>query len=171
MTRSSTIFTTLIIAALTLNGQIGLSMAASVDFGWGTPIEMPEKTKRNEVKKYLAWPVQISNSTGKKLNQQIDIVAVTNTRKQYTPVSNLRVKIRNRGEIVPLSSMQGGIFPRVIRKTIVIFKEIDPKATAIDFYVGGLSEGAEEGLNQKYFRITYKRSSSGWRWDGTSVLE
>lgn len=141
--------------------------AASLDFGWGTPIEITEKIERKGEKQYLVWPIQISNRSGKRWLPRLDIVAVTDTGKQYAPTPTLKVSAS--GEAASLASLENHLFPSVTRHAMVVFERIDPKAKVIHLYVGGLVDIPDREM--KYLRITYKRSLSGWEWEDSSALE
>ncbi|MBI3610166.1 MAG: hypothetical protein HY204_05635 [Nitrospirae bacterium] len=158
-----------------LSGAHGTIWAASLDFGWGRPIDLKQKTDVN--KSYLAWPIQITNSTGKRVVPNLDVVAVTNTGKQYAPLSTVKVDAPSpHGDFLSISALHSNIFPSATRSTIAVFENMDPKAGVIHFYVGGLvlpepSGDPPQAGSTTYLRITYKRSQTGWEWEGTSVLK
>jgi hypothetical protein len=143
------------------------SQAASLDFGWGTPLEVTEKIGKKGHKHYLAWPIQITNRTGKRWLPRLDVVAVTDTGKQYAPTPTMRVNLSE--ETASLAGMERHLFPSVTRKGVVVFEKIDLEAKVIHFYVGGLVDLPEREM--KYLRITYKRSPSGWTWEDSGALE
>lgn len=147
--------------------------AASLDFGWGAPIIFPAKNKQGEINKnYMAWPIQISNYSKHRLVPFLDIVAVTNTGKQYSPVRKKLVRDHESEEMLNISEIEDKIFPDVTRRSIILFSDIDPKASIIHFYVGGLKETEIVTTKDvKYLKITYKRSPDGWKWDGVNFLE
>lgn len=149
------------------------TVAASLDFGWGVPIMFPAKSKQSEIKKnYMAWPVQISNYSKRRLVPLLDIVAVTDTGKQYSPVRNKLVRDLESDEMVNISDIEDKIFPDVTRRSIILFSDIDPKANIIHFYVGGLREADLITTKDiKYLKITYKRSPAGWKWESINFLE
>lgn len=156
-----------------LTGVSVSSAAAYLDFGWGTPVLLTHKGK-NLQETYVAWPIQISNNTNQRLVPQLDIVAVTDTGKQYSPASGLKVSPQEDSkEITSLADLRNNIFPAVTRRALAIFKDIDPKATVIHFYIGGLENGGNPAKeNTKYLRITYKkRLRTGWELDSTDVME
>lgn len=141
--------------------------AASLDFGWGTPIEVKEKIAKKGHQHYLAWPIQISNRTGKRWIPRLDIVAVTDTGKQYTPTPTMKILLFE--EMASLANIESSLFPSVTRKAVVVFEKIDSEAKVIHFYVGGLIDVPEREM--KYLRITYRRSPSGWKWEDSGALE
>ena len=143
------------------------SQAASLDFGWGKPIEITEKGERRGERQYLVWPIQITNRTGRRWLPHLDIVAVTDTGKQYAPTPGMRVSAP--GDIASLAGLGEHLFPSVTRKATVVFEKIDPEAKVIHFYVGGLIDKPEREM--KYLRITYRRSASGWKWEDSGALE
>lgn len=147
-----------------------VSAAAPLDFGWGTPFSVSEKTTAKDHKDYLAWPIHISNRTGKRSPVLLDVVAVTDTGRQYAPVSTLR--IQPPVEYQNITALQNMIFPMVTLRAVALFEDVDPKAGVIHFYIGGLLDskiGEKEKMN--YLRITYVRHTNGWVWDGSHVLE
>ncbi|TAK00893.1 MAG: hypothetical protein EPO39_15185 [Candidatus Manganitrophaceae bacterium] len=147
------------------------TQAASLDFAWGTPMEITGKIEskidRKGDKPYLIWPIQISNRTGKRWLPHLDVVAVTDTGKQYAPTPTLKVSAS--GEAASLANLESHLFPSVTRNAVVVFEKIDPEAKVIHFYVGGLIDIPERKM--KYLRITYKRSPSGWKWEDSGALE
>ena len=148
------------------------SAAASLDFGWSTPVVLANKEKKNVRETYIAWPIQISNSTKQKLVPALDIVAVTNTGKQYSPIPELKVSHQEGREMLSLTELKGNIFPSVTRRAMAIFKNIDPKATIVHFYIGGLDgRGRVDREDIKYLRVTYKRLRTGWELESTDVIE
>jgi len=161
----------LLIVIFILAGISVSSAAAALDFGWGTPVLLANKGKSVR-ESYVAWPIQISNNTRHRLTPQIDIVVVTDTGKQYSPVSGVQVKNQDSREMVSLADIKGNIFPSVTRRALAVFKDIDPKATVIHFYIGGLEDG-ENRVREKssYLKVTYKRLHKGWKLEGTDVME
>lgn len=157
----------LVFMNLALMGPLEISTARSLDFGWGTPIELNEKMDKKGQKHYLVWPIEICNRTAKRWLPQLDIVAVTDTGRQYAPAPDLK-EITSEDRM-SLAGMHTQLFPSVIRKAIAVFEEIDSKAKVIHFYVGGLVDIPQREM--KYLRITYKRSPSGWRWEESGALE
>lgn len=142
------------------------STAATLDFGWGSPFVLHQK----EEKRYLAWPIQVSNSTNKRCFAQVDVVAVTDTGNQYTALTGLHigkpVNIKN------LGVLKNHIFPDVTQRAIAVFEEIDPRAALLHFYVGGVVEVSPRIQEEiKYFRVTYRRTQTGWEWNGSNTLE
>jgi hypothetical protein len=159
--RSAYFFTFLILLG------VDSTWAASLDFGWGTPIEINDKVERKSPKQYLVWPIEISNRTPKRWVPHLDIVAVTDTGKQYAPTPAMKETVS--GDRTSLAGLDHQLFPAVIRKAIAVFEEIDSEAKVIHFYVGGLIDIPERQM--KYLRITYKRSPSGWKWEDSGALE
>ena len=153
-------------------GPSSLSLAADLDFGWGSPIQLSEKPNSDQDQTYLAWPIQVRNSTQKRLAPHLEIVAVTDTGRQYTPNSRTTVRGPIRSvQVVNFSDFKSGIFPSVTRQTVVLFENVDPMASTIDFYVGGLVGTHPTGEKKRtYLRITYRRVLSGWIWEEISAL-
>lgn len=147
--------------------DVDSSWAASLDFGWGTPIKVKEKIAKKGHYHDLAWPIQISNGTGKRWLPRLDIVAVTDTGKQYAPTPTRKVTLSE--EMASLANLESHLFPSVTRKAVVVFEKIDSAAKVIHFYVGGLVDVPEREM--KYLRITYKRAPSGWTWEDAGALE
>ncbi|GEM_PF-6475319 len=143
------------------------SQAASLDFAWGPPLEINEKIEKKGEKPYLVWPIQITNRTGKRWLPRLDIVAVTDTGKQYSPTPTM--KVSTSGEAASLATLENHLFPSVTRNAVAVFEKVDPEAKVIHFYVGGLVDIPERKM--KYLRITYKRSPSGWKWEESGALE
>ena len=146
------------------------SFSQSLDFGWGPPIY--RKAQIDEKKGYLAWPIQISNYTGKKLLPLLDIVAVTDTGRQYAPNSKILASMAP-GDMLSLSGLHTSIFPQATRRSMVVFEDFDPKINRIHFYIGGLTQasGKVGSEHQKYLQITYTRAGGVWKWEKTGVLE
>ena len=171
MKKPGMLIITLISIILAFTSVSFSSVAASFDFGWGAPIVFSKKQKSNVHETYMAWPIQISNSTRQRLIPNLDIVAVTNTGRQYSPIPELKADHSEGADMVSLSELKSNIFPEVTRRAIAIFKGVDPKATVINFYIGGLDEENSGRGEDKYLRITYKRYKTGWKLDSTNVLE
>ena len=175
MKRLHIIIAIFISIAYFLMGLSVSSAAASLDFGWGTPVILTQKPSPATTKTYIAWPIQISNNTGYRLIPNLDIVAVTDTGKQYSPVPDMKIKTSNYSEMLTISDLKNNIFPMVTRRAVAVFSNIDPKANVIHFYIGGLKDTgirkAKTTEDMQYLQITYKRAKKGWTWDSTNVLE
>lgn len=144
--------------------------ASPFDFGWSSPIVVEKKSK-GRLTTYLAWPIQLRNNTVRLLSPQLEIVAVTDTGRQYNPDPAIHVhRPPHRYPLVAMTDMGDGIFPSVTQNTVAVFQQIDPKASRIDFYVGGLVDLDLVG-EKRYLKITYKRILSGWEWEGTSFFK
>ncbi len=162
----SIIQTVFILGLILVMPLTSLAAISSLDFGWGSPILI----KQSGQKQMLAWPIQISNPTKKPWFAKLDVVAVTDTGKQYSTISN--PDIEDIDGISPLSVLKSHIFPSVTRRTIALFEEVDPKATLIHFYVGGIVDPSQKEQGEtRYFRITYQRTVEGWKWNGSNILE
>ena len=150
----------------------GSAVAAALDFGWGQPVVVKKKAKREEGGSYLAWPIQIGNNTHQRLVPHLDIVAVTDTRKQYHSNPVERVWVRDLDmEVQSVSNLERDIFPMATRKAVVVFENVDPEAREIHFYVGGLVASASPEIEEMtYMKITYSRVHSGWEWKETSFI-
>lgn len=166
------IFSVVFGMVLVLAGAGAPRAGASLDFGWGPPLQVTQGKLKAE-KIYLAWPIQISNHTPKRWGPDLDIVAVTDTGFQYKPVPELKVSARHSGQgPEPLTALQSTLFPPATRRAVAVFEDVDPKASIIYFYVGGLVQDASGNSdNGVYLRITYKHTLSGWNWEGMSLLE
>lgn len=166
MKKFTTTLTLFLFVTLIMVFGSGISVAAALDFGWGTPVLLKEKPS----KVYLAWPIQISNNTDKRLIPYLDIVVVTNTGKQYSPLSTLKIPY---GDFLNIAALRSNLFPSATRRAIAVFENVDPMASVIHLYVGGLVQPtpAASKEDMAYLRITYKRSSTGWEWEETSVLK
>ncbi|MFQ5589320.1 MAG: hypothetical protein ACE5F7_10825 [Nitrospiria bacterium] len=157
----------LCVAVFVLAVSFPLSLtAATLDFGWGTPFILQLKGERP----YLAWPIQVHNATNKRYFAQVDVVAVTDTGNQYPALTGLHVeqpvKIKN------LGLLRNNIFPEVTQRAIAVFEPVDPRATVLHFYVGGVVGVSPKVQSEiTYFRVTYRRTKTGWEWDGSTALE
>ena len=146
--------------------------AAALDFGWGAPIHIRQTSKGKNEQINLAWLIQVSNNTNQRLVPRLDIVAVTDTGRQYTPASSPGVNIPvPHEEVGNITGLASGVFPNATRRAVAVFQDIDPKASMIHFYVGGLVRPNSGSTRQvTYLRITYKRVLSGWKWTEISDL-
>lgn len=171
MKRLVQIIASIIFMALILPGIPGRSFASTLDFGWASPFVMTQRSKNGNIN--MAWPIQIINDTRRRLIPSLEIVAVMDNGRQYYPTPQIRAKGGGSSEeCVSLSSLQTALFPSVSQRAIVVFEDLDPKASMVDFYVGGLETGGPMDLKEKvYLKITYRRSSSGWELEGISSLE
>ena len=143
------------------------AFSAALDFGWGPPIEVKVHPKD----RYLVWPIQISNSGPVRMTPSLEIVAVTDTGKQYIPEETAEVHMpAATEEIISVAALQAHIFPSATRRAAVVFERFDPRAKVVHFYVGGLTQGPTS-RSSPYLHVTYKRSGAGWTWQSTSVLE
>jgi len=141
--------------------------ASSLDFGWGPPVEVRSRSQT----RYLVWPIQISNPGPGKLTPTLEIVAVTDTGKQYAAQQAATVSVPvSAGQVVSMAALQTAIFPSATRRAAVVFEQFDPHARVVHLYVGGLTQAALS-RSSPYLHVTYVRSGSGWTWKGTSVLE
>ncbi len=73
---------------------------------------------------------------------------------QYAALTDLHthqpVNVRN------LGVLKNNIFPDVTQRAIAIFEDVDPQATLLHLYVGGLVEVSAHLREEiKYFRVTY----------------
>jgi hypothetical protein len=148
------------------------AFAASLDIGWGIPAILSEKIDKSN-HKVLLWPIQVSNGTSSKRHPLLDIVAVTNTGKQYNAT---RLSKGNLGRYAALvsdtTSTKGAIFPAAAMQGFAIFEDIDPKAGSLYFYIGGLMEDVKSRKEiKKYIRITYKKIGQDWKWVDTDTVE
>ena len=150
----------------------GSAVAAALDFGWGQPVVVKKKALRKDGGSYLAWPIQIGNNTHQRIVPHLDIVAVTDTRKQYHSDPAERVWVRDLDkEVLTVSNLEKDIFPMATRKAVVVFDNVDPKASEIHFYVGGLVASASPEIEEMtYMKITYRRVHSGWEWKETGFI-
>ena len=140
---------------------------SSLDFGWGQPVEVKTRPQT----RYLVWPIQISNPGPGRLTPNLEIVAVTDTGKQYHPTETAKVSFpAGGGDVASVAALQTHIFPSVTRRAAVVFERFDPRANVVHFYVGGLTQ-AGSNRSSPYLHVTYTRSGAGWTWRGTSVLE
>jgi len=162
-----TLIQSLFISILISIGPLpSVASVSSLDFGWGSPILI----NRPGQKQLLAWPIQITNPTKRPWFAKLDVVAVTNTGKQYNAISDANVA--HFDGISPLSVLKSHIFPAVTRQTIALFEGVDPGATVIHFYVGGIVNASQkEGKEPQYFRVTYQRTADAWLWKGSNILE
>jgi hypothetical protein len=161
----------LLIATVFFAGGTASATASSLDFGWGQPVAVKPRPGKSS---FLVWPIQISNRTAKKLVPQLDLVAVTDTGKQYHSQATVKVSTAASpsGETLSVAALQSTMFPSVTRQAFAVFENVDPHARVIHFYVGGLETPAAANPGQDvYLRVTYTRSKTGWVWSGTSVLE
>ena len=157
-------------AALFLGVDKASLAASPLDFGWGSPILVEKKSKRDKTM-VLAWPIQVRNNTARLLSPQLEIIAVTDTGRQYSPDPAIRVRHSHHSQpMIAITELRDGIFPSVTQNTVVVFQEIDPKTSRIDFYVGGLVDLDLVG-EKRYLKITYKRILSGWEWEGMSFFK
>lgn len=141
--------------------------ASSLDFGWGPPVEV----KLRPQTRYLVWPIQISNPGPRRITPNLEIVAVTDTGKQYFPAEAAKVSMpAGGGEVVSVAALQTNIFPSAIRRAAVVFDQFDPRARVVHLYVGGLTPTASN-RSSPYLHVTYTRAGAGWIWQSTSVLE
>ena len=106
MKKSMTIFFLFLLITLIMVGGGGVSIAAALDFGWGTPVLLKQKSSKS----YLAWPIQISNNTDKRLIPYLDLVVVTDTGKQYSPLPTLKIPY---GDFLSIDALQSHLFGRV----------------------------------------------------------
>jgi hypothetical protein len=153
------------------DGVYKTTAAASLDFGWGPPIDL--KQEGNTIKSYLVWPIQISNRTGRRLVPHLDIVAVTNTGRQFSPLSTVKITgPSSYGVLTRISDLCSNLFPSAMISGMAVFGNMDPKVNGIDFYVGGLIVSESPVADERtYLRITYKRTRAGWEWEDTGVLK
>lgn len=159
-------FATVLFGSILLASFSLPAFADTLDFGWGSPFVLHQKGNQH----FLAWPIQVSNSTKKRIFAQIDVVVVTDTGIQYTALAKLPednlVNVRN------VSVLNNNIFPSVTQRTVVVFESVDPRATLLHFYVGGvMNSSLSVQEKDRYFRVTYRRTKTGWEWNGSNALE
>ena len=161
----------LLSATLFLVSFQGPAFATALDFGWGEPV-LVHNAQKKDGGNFLAWPIQIDNNTGQRLVPHLDIVAVTDTRKQYhsDPSQRAWARVLDK-EVMSVSNLEKDFFPMASRKAVAVFENVDPKARMIHFYVGGLVKSASPEVEKMtYLRITYSRVLSRWEWQETSFI-
>jgi hypothetical protein len=149
----------------------GFANPLSVDLGWGTPSVVSQKSGKAR-RNILVWPVQLSNNTPHRKSPVLEIVAVTNTGRQYSAPPLEKVTVVSLGEVPGIKGFNEGLFPQASLQGFAVFNDFDLNATRISFYVGGLFETSNGNPDSnKFVLITYERKGSGWEWIGTKLFE
>ncbi len=149
----------------------GFASSMSVDLGWGKPSVVSQKSGKAH-RNILVWPVQLSNNTPHRISPALEIVAVTNTGRQYSAPPLEKVTVVSLGEVPGIKGFNEGLFPQASLQGFAVFNDFDLNATRISFYVGGLIETSNGNSDSnKFVLITYERKGSGWEWIGTKLFE
>lgn len=162
----------LVFSAITLVRPVtGSANPLSVDLGWGTPSLVSQKSGK-AIRNTLVWPVQLSNNTPHRKSPVLEVVAVTNTGRQYAALPLEKVTVVSLGEVPGIKGFNEGLFPQASLQGFAVFNDFDPNATRISFYLGGLFETFNGNPDSnKFILITYERKGSGWEWIGTKLFE
>ena len=144
------------------------SEASQVDFGWSVPEYFLENEGSEDEKKYLIWVFSIGNTIEEEITVPVVTLLSTDTDKYYEAkyIPEIAEKISEDGETyLSPDKMKGKYGPRVTRKGIAIFEDIDPYAQKINIYMTGLSHFFfwRWRLSDYSYKITYKRSGNKWR--------
>lgn len=146
--------------------------SGALDFGWSRPVLPHVKGKSAEP--YLLWPIQIVNSSDRVLTPSINVVAVTNTGRQYMPLPYAAVAPDGPyEEVYTLDGLRTEMFPNVTRRAVAVFEKVDPNAREIRFYVSGLIRpGAHAtGRSGQYVLVTFERRDKEWAWVSTEFMQ
>jgi hypothetical protein len=148
-------------------GAGSAAAATSLDFGWSSPITVschPPHVRSF----YTVWSIQVGNSTPKRLAPNVEITAVTDTGREYSPLPTVAAKGPLDGNI---AALHRPMFPAVMRRVAAVFEDVDLEATMLHFYVGGLVVDPTPEAHPVYLRVTYRRSGSTWKQVGTNTVE
>jgi len=141
--------------------------ASQIDFSWSTPENFVYKEDSGDEKRYIVWFYSIENTIDKTILVPIEAFLNTDTQKSYEDkyIPDIVSKAsKGNEEYMSAKDIKGEFGPRVIKKGVAVFEDVDPYAKKINIFATGLSHFFfwRWRMVDCSYKITYKKSGNKW---------